>query len=213
MLNGETISTLTNGQYTQSNGHRVDNVFYWHVPLQTGKNVAVVSDDAGHSDSAVIYFYGRNGLSSLILTDPLVTDLKTSNPTNRAWFMDMPVQAQWPVYYDLDSTADNSFATLPAAIEGAKWIAMRRVTKPGQETDLSFKLARPATVFVMATKTDALPAFLAVADFKEVPSPDLVWRDNNLMLVPAQLFSRQAAAGETIHLAPPDRDEIVLVKE
>jgi hypothetical protein len=41
----------------------------------------------------------------------------------------------------------------------------------------------------------------------------MVWRDNRLMLVPAQLFSHQAAAGEVIHLAQPDRDEIVLVKE
>jgi len=212
-LNGEKISTLENGQYTQSNGRRVDNVFFWKTPLHTGENTATVSDGAGHSDSTVIYFYGTNGLPELPVTNPLATDLQTSNPGNHAYFMDMPVQAQWPVYYDLDSTADNSFDTLPAEIEGAKWIALRRVTKPGQETDLSFKLTRPSTVFVMATKLAVAPSFLTDAGFKEVPSPDLVWRDNNLMLVPAQLFSRQAAAGEVIHLAQPDRDEIVLLKE
>jgi hypothetical protein len=127
--------------------------------------------------------------------------------------MDMPVQAQWPIYYDLDSTADNSFDTLPAAVEGAKWIALRRVTKAGQETDLSFKLTQPATIFVMATKRVDAPTFLTDAGFKEIASPDLVWRDNNLMLVSAQLFSRQYAAGEVVHLAQADRDEIVLVKE
>jgi len=212
-LNGEKISTLDNGQYTQSNGRRVDNVFFWKMPLHTGKNTATVSDGAGHSDSAVIYFYGTNGLPELPVANPLVTDLQTSNPNNHAWFMDMPVQPQWPVYYDLDSTADNSFDTLPAAVEGAKWIALRRVTKTGQETDLTFKLARPATIFVMATRCAEQPAYLADAGFKEVASPDLVWRDNHLMLVPAQLFSRRAAAGEVIHLTQPDRDEIVLVKE
>ena len=212
-LNGEKISTLENGQYAQSNGHRVDNVFFWKTPLHTGKNTAVVSDGAGHGDSAVIYFYGTNGLPELPVKNPLVTDLQTSNPDNRAWFMDMPAQAQWPLYYDLDSTADNSFDTLPPAVEGAKWIALRRVTKPGQETDLTFKLARPATVFVMATKRAEAPSFLTGAGFKEVASPDLVWRDNDLMLVPAQLFSLRAAAGETIHIAQPDRDEIVLLKE
>ncbi len=212
-LNGEKISTLENGKYSQSNGHLVDNVFYWPVPLHTGKNTATVSDGAGHDDSAVIYFYGANGLPEIPVTNPLVTDLQTSNTNNRAYFMDMPVQAQWPVYYDLDSTADNSFDALPEQIQGAKWIAMRRVTKTGQESDLSFKLARPATAFVMVTKTDVAPSFLADAGFKEVSTSDLIWRDNNLQLVPAQLFSRQAKTGETIHLAQPDRDEIVLLKE
>jgi beta-galactosidase len=212
-LNGEKISTLENGQYAQANGRRVDNVFFWKTPLHTGKNTVTVSDGAGHSDSAVIYFYGTNGLPELPVANPLVTDLQTSNPDNRAYFMDMPVQAQWPIYYDLDSTADNSFDTLPAAVEGAKWIALRRVTKNGQQTDLTFKLTRPATVFVMATQRAAAPSFLTAAGFKAVGSPDLVWRNNSLQLVPAQLFSRQAAAGEVIHLAQPDRDEIVLVKE
>jgi len=54
---------------------------------------------------------------------------------------------------------------------------------------------------------------LTNAGFKEASVPGLVWRDNRLMLVPAQLFSRQAQAGEVIQLAPADRDEIVLVKE
>jgi hypothetical protein len=152
-------------------------------------------------------------LPELPVVNPLVTDLQTSNPNNRACFMDMPAHPQWPIYYDLDSTADNSFDALPAAIEGAKWIALRRVTKAGQETDLSFKLTRPATIWVVATRRDAPPSSLTDVGFKEVPSASLVWRDNDLMLVQAQLFSRPAAAGEVIHLARPDRDEIVLLKE
>lgn len=213
MLNGEKISTLKNGRYAQSNGRRVDNVFYWKTLLHTGKNIVRVSDDAGHSDTAVIYFYGTNGLPELPQTNLLVTGLQTSNPDNRAYFMDMPVHAEWPVYYDLDSTADNSFAALPPEIEGAKWIALRRAMKPGQETDLTFQLTRPATVFVMATKGVKAPSFLAAAGFSKIISPGLVWRDNNLMLVSAEIYSRPASAGEVIHLPQADRDEIVLLKE
>jgi beta-galactosidase len=212
-LNGEKISTLENGRYTHSNGRYVNNVFYWKTPLHTGKNIAVVSDDMGHSDSAVIYFYGTNGLPELLVMNPLITGLQTSNPANHAYFMDMPVQAQWPIYYDLDSTADNSFAALPAEIEGAKWISLRRVTKYGQETGLSFKLIRPATIFIMVTKQAKAPSFFTSGGFKEVVLPDLFWRDNNLNLVPAQLFSRQASAGEVIHLPQFDRDGIILLKE
>jgi hypothetical protein len=65
----------------------------------------------------------------------------------------------------------------------------RHVTKPGQKTDLTFKLTRPATVFVMATQRAEAPSFLTGAGFKEVASPHMVWRDNDLMLVPAQLSS------------------------
>jgi beta-galactosidase len=212
-LNGQTVSTLDNGQYVQANGHRVDHVFFWKTTLHTGKNTVQVSDGAGHDDTAVIYFYGANGLPETAAESPLVADLRSSNPKNPAYFMDMPVQPQWPVYDDLDATADNSFDTLPAEIAGARWIARRRVTKAGQESDLSFRLTRPATVYVMATRRETAPAGLTGAGFQEVATPGLVWRDNSLNLVPAELFSRPAGAGETIQLAAPDRDEIVLVKE
>ncbi len=211
-LNGEIISTLANGSYAHTNGRRVDNVFFWKTLLHMGRNTAVVADGAGHSDSAVFYFYGANGLPELPV-NPLVADLHASNPNNRPYFMDLPVQAQWPIYYDLDSTADNSFDALPTEITGAKWITLRRLTKSGQETDLTFKLARPATVSIMATRQSSAPAALTDAGFQEISSPGLVWRDNDLMLVPAQLYARRAAAGEVIHLPQLDRDEIVLLKE
>ena len=212
-LNGQTVSSLQNGQYSQEGNRRVDNVFYWPVPLRTGKNDVVVSDDAGHSDSATIYFYGAGGQPEAAPQHPLVENLQSSNPVNAAYFMDMPVQAQWPIYYDLDSTADNSFDELPEALRDARWIATRRVTKDGEATDLSFKVMRPATVFVACTQTGAEPAYLAGARFQKAEAPGFVWRDNRLQLVPALLYSHHAAAGETIRIAQPDRDQIVLVKE
>ncbi|MEO7932780.1 MAG: glycoside hydrolase family 2 TIM barrel-domain containing protein [Chthoniobacterales bacterium] len=212
-LNGQTVSTLENGQYTQArNGQHVDNVFYWPAPLRTGKNIAVVADDSGHSDMAVIYFYGAGGAPEVADDSLPITALQSSNPKNPAYFMDMPVQAQWPIYYDLDSTADNSFDVLPPEVEGTRWIATRRVTKDGQATALSFRLTRPATIYIMATKLPDSPAFVKTGDFQEVNTPQLQWRNNDLLLVPAQLFSRQAGAGEIIQLSEADRDQIVLIK-
>ena len=213
-LNGEAVSALENGQYRQpQNGHRADNVFYWPVPLRTGKNVAVVADEAGHTDTATIYFYGAGGLPETSAGALPIAALQLSNPKNPAYFMDMPVQAQWPIYYDLDSTADNSFDTLPTQIEGARWIATRRVTKPGLATALSFRLTRSGTVFIMAAKRPDAPAFVKSAGFQEVTTPALQWRNPDLILAAAQLFSRHGAAGEVIQLPEADRDQIVLVKE
>ena len=213
VVNGAKASTLENGQYKHGNGRRADNVFYWPVALRTGKNMVQVSDEAGHTDSAVLYFYGKGGAPEVPAGKPLVTGLKTSNPKNQAYYMDVPVRAQWPFYYDLDSTADNSFDALPEAVRGATWITTRRLTQEGQESSLEFTLTRPAKVYVMCTKAGKSPAFLTAAGLTEVHDPQLVWRDNDLLLVPAQLFMRSAAAGETIRLGPADRDAVVLLKE
>ena len=137
-------------------------------------------------------------------------NLSSSNANNPAYFMDMPVHAQWPIYYDLDSTADNSWNTIPPEIENASWVALRRVTKPGQATDISFTVTRPASIYVMATSMDAAPAFAASGAFKEVSTS--LWRDNALILVPARLYTHQAAAGEKITLSLGDRDALVMVK-
>ena len=255
-LNGQQVSTLANGQYVIPNGpwvahpekkkkvngveppaatprayepEKVDNVFYWPVPLRTGKNVVLATDDQGHRDTATIYYYGKDTPPETPPAALPIRDLASSNPDNPAHFMDMPVQAQWPIYYDLDSTADNSWNTLPPELENASWIALRRVTKPdpapapthrnptpaapgpNQATTVTFTTARPVKVYVMATKLDAPPTFAGTA-FREVPSAATAWRDNALQLVPAQLYVHEAAAGEKISLALGDRDAVILLK-
>ena len=72
---------------------------------------------------------------------------------------------------------------------------------------------RAARVYVMCTKAEKAPSFLAAAGVTEVPGTQLVWRDNDVMLVSAQLFMHSAAAGETIRLEQADRDAVVLLKE
>ena len=258
-LNGKSISTLDNGHYVIPNGpwllhvdkkktrngepgpppppprtyvpEKIDNVFFWPVALATGKNVVTVSDDRGRTDTATIYFYGKDGLPGSSREPLPISGLTSSNAANAAYHMDMPVHGQWPIYYDLDSTADNSWNAIPPEIEGATWIALRRVTKPDPvdpkaksaskakapepnlATDISFTTTRPVKVYVMATRKEAPPSFASGGRFTEVPSGDTIWRDNALILVPTQLYVHNAAAGEKITLALGDRDAIVMVKE
>jgi beta-galactosidase len=225
-LNGKSVSTVANGLYTSPDGPylthqgtaaslpapKVPNVFFWPVPLHTGKNLVSVSDGLGHHDDATIYFYGANGLPELPIASSPIKSLTSSNPANPAYLIDAPIHAEWPIYSDLDSTADNSWHELPSALEGARWIALRRVTKPDQATTLTFTLTRAATVYVVATSSDGSTS-PSLADTKFTPTGGpFLWRDNAINLVPAQAYARKAAAGETITLALGDRDAIVLLK-
>jgi hypothetical protein len=87
------------------------------------------------------------------------------------------------------------------------------LTQKGQESSLEFTLTRAAKVYVMCTKSEKAPAFLLATGFAEVSGTQLVWRDNDVMLVSAQLFMRSALAGETIRLGQADRDAVVLFKD
>jgi beta-galactosidase len=213
-LNGQTVSTLQNGQYAQNDPENktgsgeIDNVFYWPVPLQKGKNLVSVKDDRNVADSAILYYDAPGDQPPSSPTD-LIKDLSSSNPANPVYWMDMPVQPQWPFYCDFDSTGDNSLDLLPDAINGASWLALHRVTKPGEATTVKFALTSPATVFVMCTKMDSPPQ---LPGFSEVAAGPLSWRADDLILTSAQLYSKQVAAGESVSLDLGDRDALVLMK-
>lgn len=241
-LNGATVSTLNNGDYIQPDGpwahhaskktqtgspaasptpaaapiswppQKIDNVFYWKVPFHTGKNVVAVSDGKGHGDSAVFYFQGEHGLPPLIEAPPAIRDLTSSNPRNPGFYMEMPAHAQWPIYYDLDSTADNSWDVLPPELEGATWIALRRVTKEDQATEIGFTATRAMKVYVMTTESSTPPPFVSNGKFKPAAPSTPRWRDNALLLVPTQLFVHEAAAGEMVRIPLGDRDALVLLR-
>ena len=194
--------------------------------LHTGKNVVTASDDRGRTDTATIYFYGKDGLPESPDNSLPLSGLTSSNAGNPAYYMAMPIREQWPIYYDLDSNADNSWNTIPPEIENATWIAVRRITVPAgpptkqnpkptllQSTDLSFTTTKAEKIYIMATQTDAPPAFATSGQFKEVaPGTTTLWRNNDLLLVPAQLYAHEAAAGEKIRLTLGDRDAIVMIK-
>ena len=147
-LNGAPREKIKNGSYRIPDGAMkgrngtaipvpgipVANVFFWKTPLQPGRNVVEVSDGHGHGDRMIIYQKAEGA------SDPaaLVQDLRSSNPENPAFFIDRPVEAQGPVYTGVDGSSDNTFDILPAEVEGAAWIATRRLSDPKFKTDLSF---------------------------------------------------------------------------
>jgi beta-galactosidase len=209
-VNGADQGLRRNGEHRHPNGRVVANVFYWPAPLRPGRNDVSVTDDAGHSDAAVLY-YAPPGAPDAADPDALVRDLRSSNPKSPAWFIDQPVRAQWPFYWELDGTADNTFDALPAELEGARWITTRRFSKPDARTDLSFRAGAAADVFVMATRGQPLPPGLQRAGFRDTGVSGF-WRDNDMRRVPHVLYRRAAAAGERITVRGATADYVVLVR-
>jgi len=209
-LNGQDMGRQPNGAYRHPGGQVVENVFYWPVALRPGRNDVSVDDGEGHTDQAVLYYAPPGAIPP---GDPaaLVQDLRSSAAASPAFFIDQPVRAQWPVYWECDSTADNTFDRLPGELEGARWIATRRLSKPDARTALSFRVARPAQVFVMITRGQPLPPGLARSGFRDTGAVGR-WRDNETKLVPYVLYRKDAAAGETVRVNGATADYVVLVK-
>jgi hypothetical protein len=192
----------------------VDNVFYWPDALREGRNEVTVGDGAGHSDSAVLYFYGRGGRREPPGSASIVQDLRSSNPASPAFFIDDEVRDEWPFYHEFDGSADNTFHTLPSALQGARWISTRRLSKPQSRTDLSFSLrdgAGPVRVYVLFTEGAPLPDALARAGFRDAGITGR-WRDNDLRLVGFRAWMKEATGGDRISVPGATADYVVLVK-
>lgn len=244
VVNGVPQEKMRNGAYhipdaemknkdkttTSIKGIPVANVFFWKTPLRPGKNVIEVADGHGHQDRMVIY-QKTTGEAWPADHDALVQELESSNPANPAYFIDRPVEAQGPVYTDVDGSSDNTFDLLPPAMDGARWIATRRLSDPKLKTDLAFRLnpaAKEATVSVlfstgtyptvtlkkpdseMATAAAALQASLAAVGFKD--GGEAVWRDQQLNRTNARIWSRKVKGGEKITLPGQTLDYVVLVQ-
>jgi beta-galactosidase len=209
-LNGVDLGARRNGEYKHANGRVVENVFYWPAPLRRGRNDVTVADGAGHGDSAVFYF-APPGDAAAADAKALVQELRSSNAHSPAWFIDQPVQAQWPFYWELDGSADNTFDAIPRELEGARWIATRRLSKKEARTDLAFRLAADADVFVMVTRGQPLPPGLLRAGFRDTGVSGL-WRDNDMKRVPCALYQRAAAAGDAVTVRGATADYVVLAR-
>jgi beta-galactosidase len=209
-VNGADLGTRRNGAYKHANGRVIENVFYWPAPLRPGRNDVRVTDGAGHDDGTLVYFAPAAGAAA---AEPqaLVQDLRSSNPRSPAWYIDQPVQPQWPFYWEVDGTADNTFDALPREVEGARWIATRRLGKPDARTDLSLRLAQDADVLVMTTRGHPLPPGLLRAGFRDTGASGL-WRDNDLKRVPYALYQRAATSGERITIRGATADYVVLAR-
>ena len=205
-VNGTIIGTQANGEYVLPNGTLSNNVFAWDNVLSQGRNSVMVSDGAGHFDSAIIY--AETGEEH-----GLVQSLQSSNPNNPAYFIAAPVQPEWPFYDDFDGTGDNTFHDIPALLSGANWIALGRPALPSAQTTLSFKLA-PNTgqtdVFLMLTAAPTHPVTPPTgwADTGITGT----WRDNALDLVPYVLYRRTVSAGDAVTVPAFASDYVVLLK-
>lgn len=244
-LNGVAQEKIKNGSYrltdseikrkdgatTPVPGIPVENVFFWKTPLQAGRNIIEVTDERGQSDRMIIY---QKSAGAPLPNDPaaLVQDLQSSNADSPAGFIDRAVESQGALYTDVDGSSDNTFDVLPKEIEGASWIATRRLSDPKLKTDLTFRInpsAKGATVFVLfstgqypivtlkkadpaiATAATALRTSLSAAGFK-VGKTDAIWRDHELNRAQAELWSGTFKAGDKINLPGQTLDYVVMLK-
>jgi beta-galactosidase len=242
ILNGVSQGTLKNRDYRLPDsqkrqqggtietipGIRVDNVFFWKAPLRPGRNVVEVRDGRGTSKEMVIYQKSADG-SVPADANAIVADLKSSNPNNPAVFIDRPVGSQGPFYYDVDGSSDNTFDTLPPQIEGAAWIATRRLSDPNMKTDLSFRLNADSIVYVLYSAgtfpnitlrkpnekiqraAAALTRALSAAGFQDT-GIKTTWRGHDLVLAHCALWSRPSRAGETLTIPGHTLDYVILIK-
>jgi beta-galactosidase len=213
-INGNVVGTRSNGEYAQPYGTAppfrtpIRDVFFWPDALQPGKNVVIARDAGGNADSMTVYYLGP---SSTLPADPAakVTNLTSSN--GPAYFLDVPIADQHPVYVDFDGTGDNTFDVVPQEVAGASFIATRRQSADAKRTDLAFDLPVGASVYVLFTTQPTVPAWVSAAGFADTRAP-CRWRDDTLKLVGCSLFRKTFPAGSHVALATTAIDYIVLVK-
>lgn len=228
-LNGQDLGRKDNGQYMHPAGMKVDNVFFWDITLQPGRNDVEVSDGHGRVDQAVLY-HMTDGKPLPEESSALVQELSSSNPSNRVCFVADRIRDQWPVYYPCDGQADNTFDVIPEPLRGAGRIATRRLSDPQNVTTLSFTISarsKGAEVYVLhtANTTSTLPGvrrdlskgskalseILTQAGFVDAGFEGL-WRDNNLALVGCRAMVRHCRPGERVTIPGTAHDYVVLVK-
>jgi hypothetical protein len=91
--------------------------------------------------------------------------------------VNLPVQAQWPVYYQCDGNADNTFDAIPAELAGARWIATRRQSLAATGLSFQVKDRGPLDVYVLFTRQSAVPAWIPAAGFSATGVSG-TWRDH-----------------------------------
>jgi len=213
-VNGISMGTKTDGAYTHpSGGSVINNVFLFNTVLAKGRNIVIATDGAGNADTAILYYTGT-GPSAPADTSAWISNLSSSNPNDSAYFINMPVQAQWPVYYQCDGNADNTFDSIPAVLANARWIATKRQSDPASTTNLSFTInanvGKNANVYILFTQQTAVPSWITAAKFTNTNIGGW-WRDNNLNRIQYQLYTNTYAPGATVTLGSSAIDFVVLL--
>lgn len=241
-INGKSAGAKKNGEYRQPDSTKkennrdvpvkgivIDNVFFWKAPLAAGKNVVEARDERGLSQSMVIYQQAPEGESLPVPANSLVADLKSSNEDNPAVYIDRPVEDQGPFYYEVNGRSDNTFDVIPDPAKGASWIATKRLSRDRNKTDLSFRLTKPAEVYVVYS-TGTFPAhtlkkpdegMIAAAaalkkDLAEKGFADTgitaIWRGNDMWFADCGLLKCEAKTGDEIVIPGQALDYVVLIK-
>jgi beta-galactosidase len=210
-VNGAGKGTKADGAYVHpSTGGVIQDVFYFDSVLVKGRNTVVASDGAGNTDTAVLYYTGEAPAAPADTAETLA-GLASSNSANPAYFVNMPVQSQWPVYYQCDGKADNTFDTIPALLAGARWIATRRQSQDPTNLSFTVKDPRGADVYVMLTRQATAPAWLASAGFTRAEVSGK-WRDNAMNLVDYEVYGKSFPPGAAVSLGSSAVDFVVLLK-
>ncbi len=213
-VNGTAKGTKANGAYKTINGSVVNNVFLWDSVLSRGRNDVVASDGAGTADSAVLYYEGSDAPNAPADSSEFITNLTSGNAGNAAYFVNVPVHAQWPVYYQCDGNADNTFDTIPSVLQTACIISTKRQSDSSQTSALSFKigasLKNSADVYVLCTQQSSIPPWISAAGFVNTGITGQ-WRDNALNLVGYQLFKKTCSPGASVSLAGSTIDYVAFV--
>ncbi len=241
-INGQSQGVKKNGEYKQPDSTKkennrdvpvegvvIDNVFFWKAPLAPGRNVIEAVDSRGLKQSMVIYQKAPDGSMPPAESDSLVADLNSSNAGSPAIFIDRPAESQGPFYYEVNGRSDNTFDVIPQEAAGAGWIATKRLSREQNQTDLAFRVTRPAEIFVLHS-TGTFPAHtLKKPDEKAMAAAaalkkDLMnqgfsdtglksfWRGHDLWFADCGLLKRTAKAGETIAVPGQTLDYVILVK-
>jgi beta-galactosidase len=219
-VNGTGKGTRTDGQYTQPSGvggNIINNVFLFDSVLVRGRNTVIAADGSGNADTAILYYEGAvpsPADTAPVDTSAAINNLSSSNAKDTAYFINIPVQAQWPVYYQCDGHADNTFDSIPAVLANARWIATKRQSATDSTTGLSFTinphLGQNANVSIMFTAQTTVPSWITAAGFTNTNVSGW-WRDNNMNRVRYQLYTHAYAPGATVTLGGSAIDFVVLV--
>jgi beta-galactosidase len=210
-LNGESQGVRENGAFAHGEGRRIHNVVHWRPHLRTGRSQVRVTDGAGHEDTAIVHYSPPGAPPTASPAGAPIAELRSSNRKSPAFFIDAPAQEQWPFYYELDGSADNSFDALPPELRGAAWISTPRLSKPGHATALSFRLTGDADVFVVTGPDGRLPIALRAAGFADLGWKG-EWRGDDMQLTACRAFRLPARAGDVLRLPRMAEDAVVLVR-
>jgi beta-galactosidase len=208
-VNGVSQGAQPNGNYSHPNGTVINNVFYWTNVLVLGRNDLVVSDDAGNSDSASIYYKAGGQVMPNEDGAKVINVASTNIP---AFFINTPPRDQRPFYRDFDASGDNTFDVVPAELSDALgWIATKRQSDPAKTSSISFDLTADTDVYIMFTRQASTPSWITDAGFTDTGVLGK-WRDNSIRLVDYQLFKSSFASGTHVALGSSSIDFLIIVK-